>query len=99
MWKEKNISGIGLAALTISTLLQLVQYFQTKRQLITPLIPRSTVNQLANPFLQCFLGSLVIVAVAILLHVKRKYVANIILCGAVIVLQQYYPGLALVYLK
>jgi len=90
-WTNKNISWIALGALLLSSLLQLLQFYQTRSQLISPIIPRSTAEHLAGPFMQSFLFSVPLLAMAIIIHFMKKYTAVIIFCAVVIVLQQYYP--------
>jgi len=60
---NKKISQITLFLLLFSVAANLLSYFQTKYQLVSPLIPRDTVYTIIETYMQAaFIGSIMSIA-------------------------------------
>jgi len=86
----KKISLIFLGVALFSTALQVVGYFQTQYQLVSPLIPKSTIDIISKPHLQLAGISFILFLVAFIFHRYSKYKASIVICIFTYLFPQLY---------
>lgn len=94
--KIKNLkrgSFIALAVALVSIGLQIAGYFQTRHLLASPLISKTTIDEIARPYLQSAVFSSVIFLIALLFHHYKKYIIAIVIFLSIILFQQVYISL------
>lgn len=101
-WKDSSLqfilrksAQISFWLALISTLFLLLGYFQTRNQLVQPLIPKSVINYLSNPYLFSFFILIPVCIIDFILLIKSKNIAVIIISILIIVL---HPVLLAIYL-
>ena len=82
------IAKIALIVAILNVSRQIAVFFQTEHQLVNPLIPASTIIEIARPFLIRALICSFITAAAQIFYFYSKYMVVIILCAASIVLSE-----------
>jgi hypothetical protein len=88
-WSKKQWTKIliGLAIFDIAG--QVASYFQTKDQLLSPLIPESTITHIAQPYLINAIFSAFCVIIAFILYYNTRYIASMIICGITLIIPSY----------
>jgi len=84
----KKVARILLIIHAASVVLQMVGYFQTQYQLVSPLIPASLIKTLAEPYLKVSVISTGTFIAALVLYICKKHILTIIICSLTIVVQQ-----------
>ncbi len=65
-------------------------FFQTEYELYTPLIPKSTIIEIARPYLLAALVSAIAMLVALILHFFSRNLFTILICVAALAWQFWY---------
>lgn len=86
----KIISQVLLIWLILSVAGGIATYFQTEYQLTSPLIPRSSIDLIARPYLLASLGCSVFAIAALLFYFFGRYQIVILLCSIAILARIYY---------
>lgn len=79
-----------MVILLLSVAAENYAYFQTKRQLVSPLIPQSTILSISEPFIFFSLCSSLLSIVALVFYFYSKYRITIGICLAALLFQQFY---------
>ena len=74
----------------LSTMRFYLGYFQTKYQLVSPLIPKTVIDQLTDPFLGIALISSVVILASALTLFKRKFVFSLIISATILIFHFLY---------
>lgn len=89
----KRWSQISLVVLLLYIILQLVQIYQTRYQLVSPLIPESVIWELNKQFVFTALIVSIAAVVAMILYFFEKHLVVIILAGLMLLASRYiYVG-------
>ena len=86
--KKKNLkvaAKISLVVLLLSVVGQLISVYQTRYQLVSPLIPESTIWEITKQFIFIALVSAVCSIVGLILYFYEKYLWLIILVGLTLI--------------
>jgi len=87
------IARISLIVLLVSIVGHFVSIYQVWHQLITPLIPQSTILEIIRPSIFIAFVSSLICLLALIFYFYRKNVIVIVLVGLTIGWQQFYTFL------
>lgn len=87
---SKTWAKIALVILLLSIAGENYAYFQTKRQLVSPLIPQSTILTVSEPFIFFALCSSLLSIAALLFYFFAKYWITIGICLGTLLFQQFY---------
>jgi hypothetical protein len=79
-----------LSLVALSTIFNGLSWWQTKWQLTSPVIPRSTVNAIALPYLYTSLATIPFVVAALLCYRFRSYLACAIISSIALAGQYIY---------
>ena len=86
----KLAAKISLVVVLLTIALQLIAFYQTQYQLVSPLIPESAILTIVRPFIfMAFIASLVSIA-GLILYFYQMYLYVTMVCGLTIVWQQVY---------
>jgi len=78
---------IGLSIFDIAA--QVASWYHIQDQLLSPLIPESTVNYIGKPYMaDAIFGSLCVLT-ALILYFNSRYTASIIICGISLIIPPY----------
>ena len=86
--KKKNLkvaAKISLVVLLLSVVGQLISVYQTRYQLVSPLIPESTIWEITKQFIFIALLPAVCSIVGLILYFYEKYLWLIILVGLTLI--------------
>ena len=89
----KRISVITWMATFAFFAFSIIGYFRTPSQMASPIIPESTIDLIARPYLRVSCILFVCLFTAFLLHKFGKYVVSISLCALTIIFTQYFVEL------
>lgn len=90
--KKKNLkvaAKISLVVLLLSIVGQLISVYQTRYQLVSPLIPESTIWEITKQFIFIALVSAVCNIVGLILYFYEKYLWLIILVGLTLISERF----------
>lgn len=91
----KKVSLIALIELLIHASLNLAGYYQAGYQLVSPLIPREIIDQLATPYLKIAVIGFIVLFIAWLLHCFSRYRSAFIISIIGIVVSETYVALTM----
>ena len=90
--KKKNIkvaAKLSLVVLLLSVVGQLISVYQIRYQLVSPLIPESTIWEITKQFIFIALVSAVCSIVGLILYFYEKYLWLIILVGLILISERF----------
>jgi hypothetical protein len=87
---SKTGAKVSLLVLQMSIVMQLISFFQTEYQLISPIIPQSIILQVAAPFILNALIAALFSIAAFIFYFYSKFNIVILLCILPLVWQQVY---------
>jgi hypothetical protein len=85
MKNNKIIGIISFAVITFLTLRNIYYYFSTYYVLISPLIPKKTIDCIAYPFLVASIICGIFMLVGVFALIRRKFAALTIICVLLVV--------------
>jgi len=94
LFQKKNLkiaSKFSLGILVLYILLQFLAIYQTQYQLVSPLIPESTLLLIIKPHIFIGLILTTVTLVSIILYFFEKYLLVIVLAITAILWQQFIP--------
>ncbi len=86
---SKNIAKITLVIIFLLAVKQFVGVFQTRYQLVSPLIPESVIAEIIRPLMYNGVIAVAVYIAAQVLYLNRKYIAVMVL-GAVVIIWVLY---------
>lgn len=90
MGSKALIAKFSLLALFVSIGYNVFTFYRTEYLLDSPLIPHSTVTQIARPYIVAALISIFPFIMALVFHFRSKYIFVISTCGIALAWQIYY---------
>lgn len=90
----KLAARIALIVSVISTILFYLSYFQIRRQLVSPLIPKDIFDKLTGPSLEVALISTLVILIAAFAYYKSKFIVSLSLCGLMLIFHFLIPYLS-----
>jgi hypothetical protein len=85
----KIAAKISLVVLLLSVVGQLISVYQTRHQLVSPLIPESTIWEIKKQFIFIALVSAVSSIVGLILYFYEKYLWVLILVGLTLISERF----------
>ena len=90
--KKRNLkvaAKISLVVLLLSVVGQLISVYQTRYQLVSPIIPESTIWEITKQFIFIALVSALSSIVGLILYFYEKYLWVIILVGLTLISERF----------
>ena len=85
----KKGAKVSLVLLLVYVLAQLLAVYQTRQQLVSPLIPESTIWQINKQFIFTATVSVMVSLVALVLYFFDKYLLVIMLVGVALIVNRF----------
>jgi len=96
MEKKSKSSSFKIAAivswmiLLVSIAWNIVLYYQTKYQLTSPFIPKTSIAGIAQPYIFRSLISGILLIIAMIFYFYSKYIITIAICLITLILQPFH---------
>ena len=86
----KKPANVLLVILSVTIAVQLLAFYQTRYQLLSPLVPDSVTLKIVEPYIFNAIISSVALGVALVFRFYAKYLVAVIICSIAILFQQFH---------